>query len=201
MSRRAARIAQLQKLMKPVTQTDALGDLVNITNRKLRALKTQGELGTYASKTLINRARLSADLYYDKKSNQIRISNRDMNFGQKRLATKQLKSFIGSKTSDVRKLRDVRTATQSKVQKELQNISGKNVTKKDVDKFYKLSKFASKQLESQIDPSDLYALIEDAKENNYNQDYFIQILSNYVDLKDESMRLAAEDLYNKYVRG
>ena len=66
--------------------------------------------------------------------------------------------------------------------------------------FYDIIKYKTDDIINRIGPSEFYTLVMEARENNMGQEDWVDMISNYVTINNESIRKACEYLYNKYVR-
>lgn len=195
-------ISALKSTINKTPEVDSLTTILNITNAKLRKLKKFGEFNTYASKRLVKQLETMESVGVDKKTKTIKIDKLSkLSPSQRRLLSKTLVNFNKAKTSTAKNIKKVREETKQKVQKELSNITDKKISKSDVDSFYSLANDSDyKYFTDYISPSEMYLLVTEGKNRNYDENQFTELLSNYVTFADENARNKAINLYNKYVR-
>ena len=167
-------------------------------NRRLRAIKIEfGSLG-WAGESLKNKTELNLIRAWTSKGIRVR---KDMTPEQMRAVSKAMDNFLKSKTSSVKGIRETMKKQQKSIEQNLKN-QGFEITPQESNTLYKF--FEDKDfnyLTRFIPPSDIYALLEDAKENNDTVDQFIARMEKYIFIgEDEDMRIALEGIYNKYVR-
>lgn len=172
--------------------------MVDIANKRLKGLKNAGYKGTWASKKLINRIDTKVLKAWDK-TGKIKI-NKFLNNTQLRAIQKATDQFLKSKTSTIKGIRDVESATIKSIQASLSDEKRGLVTKEDAEFYYDMfgnddfNFFADK-----IGASTLWMLIDEAIENNDSEDDWINRLGRYITLEDLDIRERAIRLYNKYI--
>ena len=172
--------------------------MVDIANKRLKGLKNAGYKGTWASKKLINRIDTKVLKAWDK-TGKIKI-NKFLNNTQLRAIQKATDQFLKSKTSTIKGIRDVESATIKSIQASLSDEKRGLVTREDAEFYYDMfgnddfNFFADK-----IGASTLWMLIDEAIENNDSEDDWINRLGRYITLEDLDIRERAIRLYNKYI--
>lgn len=172
------------------------------TNKKLRKLQRANLAGKYASKTLIQSLRGTAGVKIGKrKAKNIIAVTRQLSHNQKLYVNKRLKQFVESETSTPTGIKRKRAETKENVLKGLSKLVDRELDEKDLDDFYTLvvsdefSYFAEK-----IDPSTIYALIDEARQKNYGAKEFKARLKSMMTLNSKEARDMASRLYNKYIK-
>ena len=203
MRRKSKRISIVKSMLQSSKQPyEDLFQTIKITNSRLTKLAKRKELGHYASKKLLRTIRISPIASFDKKSKTIKIAKSSkLTANQARLLDKQLKSFLNSKTSNAKNIKQIRQETMQKVQDKLGRITNQDISKSDVEEFYALTNDKDyKYFIDFVDPSEFYALVSEAKSKDMSEDEFIELLKQYMTISDESTRNKAIALYDKYVR-
>ena len=174
-------------------------------NKKIQSLERGRNFGKYKSKELIRFAKNNefVDLRKARGSRRrrLRVKNlREATFGQLALISKKLKEIVRSKAFTNIGIKNIREETRKKVTDTLKGIVGPDLTDKDVDLFYDIIKYKTDDIINKIGPSEFYTLVMEAREDNMGQEEWLEMISNYVTINNESIRKAGEYLYNKYVR-
>ena len=174
-------------------------------NKMIRSLEKAGNYGTYKSKELIRFASSNPKVSIKKsrgsKRHRVLVSQlREATFGQLALISKKFKEITRSQGFTNVGIEKIRAKTLKTLKDTLRGIKGKRVTRRDVEMFYDIIKYKTDEIISKIGPSEFYALIMDAKDANANEEQWIEMLNNYVNITNDEMRKTAEYLYSKYVR-
>lgn len=170
---------------------------VRKVNEKLDSLERRYKSGTWSSKKLSNRLD-SANLKAWSKG-RIRIPK---NVTQTQLIAiqKASKLFLESKTSTKAGIKSVSKSTIESIQKSLS--TDKPISINDAESFYSMLKDVDfNYFSDKIGSSTMWALIDDAIEQDQNQNQFINMLKNYIDFNDSDISAKAKMLYDKYVIG
>lgn len=112
---------------------------------------------------------------------------------------KEIESFLTSKESTKAGIKRVQAKAKETIKTDL--FSG-DVTDDDIDVYYSMledSDFTS-MLDSDFSASEFWVIIDDTKDANDTLDEFQERLSSYKNIKDETLRNKAINLYNKYIR-
>lgn len=111
---------------------------------------------------------------------------------------KEIESFLGSKEANKTGIKEVQIKAKSTIKNEL--FEGL-VTDEDVDVYYSMleDRDFSTLLDKDFDASEFWVIIDESITNNDTLDEFIERLSYYKDIKDETLRNKAIKLYNKYI--
>lgn len=173
-------------------------------NKQLRRLEKSGNFGSYKSKELMEFISRNKNVSLKKsrgsKRHRVVIKKIRMSIADQRLISKKFDEVLKSKSFYDKGIEEIRRETRKKVTKTLSEEMGRELSKDEVDLFYEIAKYKEQEILNKINPSEFYQLVMEAKENNYDVDGWINLLSNYVDINNEYMRKSAEKLYNKYVR-
>lgn len=167
-------------------------------NKRLRAIRNEfGNIG-WAGENLKQKTEMS--LVSSWTSRGIKVK-RSMTPQQMKATLKAIENFLNSKTSSVKGIRQTIKRQQLGLQQTLSNFDI-GITTKESQTLYKF--FEDKDFNYVtrfISPSDLFVLVQDAKEQNDNLNSWIDRVENYIVLgEDEEVRNALESMYNKYVR-
>ena len=185
-----------------VTIQSRLIRAVEKSNRSLRRIDKTGKYGKYASKRLLKMTN-DPSLKYNRKSKaRFKIRNvRSMSTQQQLYYLKKFERYLKAPTSKVTGLEKAETEVKERVKKSLGEIAEKKLTDEDVEDFYDMmnDEDVFGYFTQFIKPSDLYALIDEAKEQNYSQDQFVSMLNIYITINIEETRNKAIKLYEKYV--
>ena len=174
-------------------------------NRRIRSLEKGGNYGKYKGKELIQFAKnYSSYLTLTKgrgsKRARLRIKNlHNATFGQLRVITKKLRETIRSKGFSNIGIKDIREKTRIEVTKTLGGRVGRELSDKDTDLFFEIIKYKTDDIISKIGPSEFYVLVDNARQNNYSVNKWINSINNYININNKEMRKACEYLYNKFV--
>jgi hypothetical protein len=119
---------------------------------------------------------------------------------QLEIVENSLKKFLGQKTSSVRGILDT-IRKQKKNIKTSMSDEDYELSDKEVETLYKFFNDKDFQrISDYIPPSDLWSLLQDAKEKGYNEEKFLSSISKYLELgNDVDMVNSLSSIYNKYV--
>ena len=176
-------------------------------NRRIRSLERAGEYGKYKSKELMQYVSRTPYLSIKKargsKRRRLVVSKIQKTIGQLRETRKKFDQILKSRVFSPIGIQAVRKETRAKVRKTLSEDAGRRLTDKDVDRFYEILEYRDKVNEesilSKIDVSSFQTLVDSAKEQNYNQDQWVDFLRDYVDINNDYMRNEAMELYLKFI--
>ena len=171
---------------------------VGQANKRLRSIKNEfGSLG-WAGENLKNKTEMNLIRAWSSKG--IRVK-KDMTLEQMKAISKALDNFLESKTSTVKGIKATMKKQQQGLKQTLQE-QDIEITPTESQTLYKF--FEDKDfnyITRFIGASDLYALLQDAKENADTEDQFIKRIEQYIFIgEDEDMRDSLRSMYNKYVR-
>lgn len=167
-------------------------------NKRLRAIRNEfGKIG-WSGENLKQKTEMSLISSWTSRGIRVR---RSMTPQQMKATLKAIENFLNSKTSSVRGIRQTIKRQQQGLQKTLSN-EDITISTKESQTLYKF--FEDKDfnyITRYIGASDLFVLLEDAKDNNDNINQFLSRIENYILVgEDEDMRNSLESIYNRYVR-
>ncbi len=178
------------------------------TNRRLRALDREGYYNSFSSKKLFDRlgGRLDGLQKIGTKVIGVRRKKK-MTMTQLSALNRATRNFLASETSTPKRVESVIERTKKSMYATLKTENN-NLTMEDIEDYYELlgdkdfdffnDKYGNK--ENYIGASDLWSLIDEAKEKDMSQQGFLNMLYNYsVNVKDKDIRKKAINLFNKYV--
>lgn len=172
-------------------------------NRKLRQLDVNQVYGTYSAKKMLNAIKSESKIDYKRNRNiKIKINVKNLTYGQIRYYDKVFKSFLSSKTSTKIGIQEVRSKTRQHLAETLGQLTDKEITNQDINDFYDL--VADKDfryLADKIGDSDVYILLNAAKERKWSEPKFIETISEYITVNNQDVRKKAERLYDKFIIG
>lgn len=172
------------------------------SNKALARLEKNRSYGTYASRRLLTLANSSAFKYNRKSKFKIR-DVKSLNKQEQLFYLKKFEKFLKSPTSKVSGIEAAKGEVRKRVKQSLGEIAEKQLTDQDVEDFFDMmydNQFIS--ITDYISPSDEFAIINEAKEQNYSEDKFVNILAQTSNIENpsEDFRNKAIKLYNKYVK-
>lgn len=173
--------------------------LIKQVNSRITKLRQSGiTQATYAEKKLKNRLQTSKIGAFHR--GRVKI-NPNMTETQLLAITKASKQFLESKTSTPKGIERVQKAQIKGIQNLLSTEDRGKVSKEDAELYFDaFSQNDFNYFTDYIDPSDLFQLIEEAKEKNASPDTWISMLGTLTTINDEETRERAIRLYNKYVQ-
>lgn len=179
---------------------------VEEVNKRLTRLKKSGEYGSWASKKLFNRLDtknldvLERQRTGEKQVQRIKLT-KNLTNTDLRAIEKATGQFLKSKTSTARGIRITKNKTIKSIQDTLSLEQGRKVNEDDAEYYYDM--LADKDFDwfnDKIGASTMWALIEDAIENNDSESDWIKRLENHVmTMNDVDARERALRLYEKYI--
>lgn len=112
---------------------------------------------------------------------------------------KEIESFMSSKESTKSGIKEIQEKAKLTMKNDL--FEG-DISDEDIDIYYSLleDKDFTSLLDNDFGPSEFWVIIDDAIKYNDNQDEFIDRISTYLDVSDESVRNKAIKIYNRYVK-
>lgn len=177
------------------------------TNRRLRALDRKGYYNSFSSKILFERlgAKNSLQTLGDKVIGVKRRKTKNMTYLS--YLNRATRNFLASETSTPKRVESVIERTKKSMYATLKTENN-NLTMEDIENYYELlgdkdfdffnDKYGNK--ENYVGASELWSLIDEAKEKDMSQQGFLNMLYNYsVNVKDKDIRKKAINLFNKYV--
>ena len=181
--------------------------IVNKVNRRFENLAKSGYLETYSSKKLTNRLNkyaISSIKRSRKGKKKILLGiklNKNLTTTQLLAIQKASRQFLRSKTSTVKGIKSVKDATIESLRRSLSDIDDlKDLD--DAEELYNMlddEDFKSISKLENVGASSLWALLDDAKERNMDQNQFIDFIEANISANDLNLREKAINLYNKYV--
>lgn len=172
-------------------------------NKALNNLEKARMYGTYASRKFLDSNVNNPAYIYKRKSKikfKLKKSPRDMTTQEQLLHLKTFEKFLKAPTSKVSGVETAETVTKERVKKSLGEIAEKKLTDEDVEDFYALMyEDDFKYFLQYLDPSELFAIIQEAKEQSWGENEFVKILEQYITINLEETRNRAKRLYEKYV--
>lgn len=177
--------------------------LVREVNARLNTLERHYKSGTWASKRLKTKLRISK-LRAWSKSGRVRLKS-NLSKAQLTAINKALTNFLNSKTSTRKGIEDVKRKQIEKIKERLSldDEEAEEITDEEAEYFYDM--FGDddfNDLAEKIGASALQDAIEDAIEANDSEDMFLRRLEWYggVEMQDLDLREKAIRVYNKYVK-
>ena len=176
-----------------------LKKLANTANARLRKLEQyMGRSDSWSAKNL--RDKLSSEpVQAWTKGNRVSVS-KNMTLLQMEATIQATKKFLNSKTSTIRGINEVRENTIEIFRQSL-GIDRK-LSREEGEFYYRLfedtdySFFVPKYFTA----SEFDALIQEAKEENYSVDEFVDLISAHLSGLDSELRERAIAFYNKYIK-
>lgn len=176
-----------------------LKKLANTANARLRKLEQyMGRSDSWSAKNL--RDKLSSEpVQAWTKGNRVSVS-KNMTLLQMEATIQATKKFLNSKTSTIRGINEVRENTIENFRQSL-GIDRK-LSREEGEFYYRLfedtdySFFVPKYFTA----SEFDALIQEAKEENYSVDEFVDLISAHLSGLDSELRERAIAFYNKYIK-
>lgn len=173
-------------------------------NQRLRGLYRGKNFGKYKSRDLIDFANSNKFVTLGRTSRRgvpkITVKNLvDATVGQIRLIGKKFAELLRSKSFSNAGVEKIRQKTRIKVKTTLEGIADKELTDEDVDKFYDIVEYDKNTILDQIPPSEFYALVSQATEENLSDEGWVDLLSNYININNDYIRKEAKELYYKFV--
>lgn len=161
-------------------------------NRRIAAIKREYGILGWAANKLKEKTEIS--LINAWRSKGIKV-NKNMSEMQMKAVLKNLNNFLNSKTSTVKGIKQVMKKQQENLQTTFE------VTPEESQTLYTF--FSDRDfnyITQYISASDLFLLLQDAKEQGDNESDWLERVSNYIDIgQDEDLKRALISIYNKYV--
>lgn len=174
------------------------------TNKALNRLEKVRAYGKYSSRKILNLANAPAFKYKRRSFKKFKLAERPSKLtkSEQLLYLKSFEKFLKSETSKISGIKKAETEVKERVKKSLGEIAEKKLTDEDVEDFYDMMYDSDfNHITNYISPSDEFALIQEAKEQDYTEDKFTKALAQIsnIDNPSEDFRNKAKKLYNKYV--
>ena len=181
--------------------------IVNKVNRRFENLAKSGYLETYSSKKLTNRLNkyaMSSIKRSRKGKNKILLGiklNKNLTTTQLLAIQKASRQFLRSKTSTVKGIKSVKDATIKSLKITMSDEEDEKSLDEATEMYNMLDDedFKSISKLENVGASSLWALLDDAKERNMDQNQFIDFIEANISANDLNLREKAINLYNKYV--
>lgn len=173
---------------------------VKQANARLKSLEAGGyRAGTWASKKLFDR--LSQVKATNKNKTRIKIK-RNLTNAEIRQINKAVNFFIASETSTKKGIKKVRNKTLKTIMATISTDTHK-LTKKEAEFYYNMfgdKDFEYFRREGELEPSEIFVFIDEARERNSTESSFINRLLQYTqNPTDADVRVRASALYNKFI--
>ena len=168
-------------------------------NQRLVRLERAFGKDTWASKRLRNKLDIES-LQAWTKTGRVKV-NKKMTITQLKATIKATQQFLNSKTSRVKGVKEVKKTTISNIAKSL-GTEEEELTNEEAETLYDLlSEDYITDLTKYIPPSELWALIEDARASNDTEQQFIDRIKDYIYFgNDNDMINKLKIIYDKYVK-
>lgn len=168
-------------------------------NQRLVRLERAFGKDTWAAKRLRNKLDIES-LQSWTKTGRVKV-NKSMTITQMKATIKATQQFLNSKTSRVKGVKEVRKTTISQIAKSL-GTEEEELTDEEAETLYDLlSEDYVTDLIKYIPPSELWAVIEDARESHDTEQQFIDRISDYIYFgNDKDMIKKLKIIYEKYVK-
>lgn len=187
-------------------QVQSLAYQVERANRQLRKLEQAGELSTYSARKLQKNIAPTRGVTVSRRTSRKRPTQKRIKVssaiarGDKLYLQKQLKTFLESETATTTGVRRKRERVRKNIRKGLGELVDRRLTNKDVDDFYDLLYDEDfKYFSDKMSESDIYALLDEAKEENRNVRGFIKKLeTEQMTMNSAEAQEKAKRLYRKF---
>lgn len=167
--------------------------LAKRVNTSFNTLRSAGYFNMYASKQLIDKLSISKLDNFLSRKNDIIVHTYDIN--KLTILKDLLTKFIKSKSSTVKGINNIRREQTIEL--------GLTLDIEPEESSRLLEIFEDENyltIQDLVIPSDMWALIVEAKEYNYSQDKFIDLFEkNISTIPDDNFRNALQSIYDKYV--
>ena len=181
--------------------------IVNKVNRRFENLAKSGYLETYSGKKLTNRLNkyaMSSIKRSRKGKNKILLGiklNKNLTTTQLLAIQRASRQFLRSKTSTVKGIKSVKDATIKSLKITMSDEEDEKSLDEATEMYNMLDDedFKSISKLENVGASSLWALLDDAKERNMDQNQFIDFIEANISANDLNLREKAINLYNKYV--
>lgn len=179
------------------------GYLLERANRRLSNLERANLSSTYASKQLLQslQANKSVRIGSRKARNRIKVI-RSLSASEKRFVNKKLQQFVKSETSTPTGIRRKRAEIRDNVLQGLSKLVDRKLTEQDLDDFYDLVENEDFQgLADMIGDSEMYVLVDEAKQKNLNNPKdFEKLLNKHMTSNTKEVRDKAKRLFNAFIK-
>ena len=179
------------------------GYLLERANRRLTNLERANLSGTYASRQLLQslQGNKSVRIGSRKARNRIKVI-RSLSATEKRFVNKKLQQFVQAETSTPTGIRRKRAETRDNVLQGLSKLVDRKLTEQDLDDFYDLVENEDFQgLADMIGDSEMYVLVDEAKQKNLNNPKdFEKLLNKHMTSNTKEVRDKAKRLFNAFIK-
>lgn len=184
----------------PTAQSKLLRSL-EMVNKKLNQLERTGLYGKYSSKKLFRSIQGQSNVKYNRsKKAKITVNISNINQSQTRYYQKVFDTFLKSRTSSPIGIQNVQSETAEKLKQSLSELTDSDINDQDIEDFYNLVQDEDfRSIADKIGDSDVYILVNEARERNLKETGFAKLLQQYMTLNTQEMRDSALNLYNKFV--
>jgi len=174
---------------------------VNVVNKRLRRLDKKGYYNSFSSKKLFERLDTSKFNALQKINGKVvGIKLRDnMTITDLNAVSRASRNFLASATSTPERLQRVIKKTKDSMFKTLK-IKDDELTMEDIENYYDM--LGDKDFDAfndKIGASSMWALIDEAVENEDDLSGFLRRINNLISLNDVDLKKKAINLFNKYV--
>ena len=177
--------------------------LLERANRRLTNLERANLSGTYASRQLLQslQGNKSVRIGSRKARNRIKVI-RSLSATEKRFVNKKLQQFVQAETSTPTGIRRKRTEIRDNVLQGLSKLVDRKLTEQDLDDFYDLVENEDFQgLADMIGDSEMYVLVDEAKQKNLNTPKdFEKLLNKHMTSNTKEVRDKAKRLFNAFIK-
>lgn len=188
---------------KKITANTEFNKVIRLTgrvNKRINDINIQYGKESWATKNLISR--LSVKGIDVVRGGKIKIP-KNLSPQKLKLVESALNKFLNMKTSSVKGIKDTIKRQQKNIQISLSDEE-LQITNKEAETLYSFFEDRDFGMITQIlniDPSDLWNILAQAKERNASESSFIKMIEQYtINGVDEDMKIALSNIYNKYVQ-
>lgn len=167
--------------------------LAKRVNASFNTLRTAGYFNMYSSKQLIDKLSISKLENFLSRKNDIIVHTYDVN--KLNILKDLLNKFLKSKSSTIKGINNIRReqTIELGLTLDIEPEESSRLLEIFEDENYTT-------IQDFVVPSDMWALIVEAKEHNYTKDKFIDLFEkNISTIPDDNFRQALQSIYDKYV--
>lgn len=175
-------------------------DIIQKVNKRLRSLESGGNYNSWASKKLFDK--INPNVLNRARNKHILSLKLNKKLTDSELISihKSARNFLKSVTSTNKGILKVETETKESMYKTL-HADNEKITKEDIEDYYDM--LGDSDITSWVDnhgASEVWAVIEDAKESNDNYEQFIQRVYDYLERgNDIDFKNKVQRIYEKYI--
>ena len=172
--------------------------LVGQTNKKIAKINNIYGVNSWATKKL--KTRLTIPQLDVIRKGKVKISN-NLSLTQLKGVINAINLFNNSKTSSIKGIKSVIKNQKNNI-KDLLSDEEVDITNEEANTLYDLFKDNDfNDITKYIPASDVWALLQDAKEKGQSKEQFLATMSDYIDFgSDEDMKKSIKSIHNKYVK-